>query len=670
MKWAINRLGLQNVWVAKESPLEITNVETGQKILFRGLDDAFKITSITVEVGYLCWAWLEEAYEILNETDFDTVNESVRGDIPAPLFKQFTITFNPWNERHWLKHRFFDDITGYDADGKPIYQERKKNISDDGEILAMTTNYTCNEFLDEADRKLFETMKKNNPRRYAVAGEGKWGITDGLIYENWHEQSFLLMTKAEYKALEIKPEERVVFFDDIDSGFGLDYGYTNDPSAAFSENEILTLINEDKQSTLKRGAEEGHNYYEGQHDILKYLLFYYNTDGQLVEDKTRSNIKISHQFFTELVDQCVQYLLSGTEPLVASKTPELQAFLDEYFDEDFISELSDTLTDCCSGGFGYMYAYKSVKERLAFAFADAMGVVEVRAKDTDTNTDNVIYWYIDRIAKTNKKIKRRVQCKADIDCAYKARELGCDTVKQWNSTLDGKTRPSHQRVDKEWRELDEPFSNGLMYPGDPSGRAAEVVNCRCSVDDVPRWYVEKGGGQYRRNNITGEIIKCRDYTEFKEKYLQIIQNGVNITAGGISGALNPYSEAASKHAAKYYEEIRKRTSDIDAITKHTEFSKEQITEVKQYLFIEEQVLDDGKRRFDPSYDIAQTWQRLTEGNYEPHDILLIKHELFEKQLISNGKSQSDAHILATKKYNYTKGVAEYNAKIKKYSNRK
>lgn len=113
----------------------------------------------------------------------------------------------------------------------------------------------------------------------------------------------------------------------------------------------------------------------------------------------------------------------------------------------------------------------------------------------------------------------RVQCKADIDCAYKARELGCDTVKQWNSTLDGKTRSSHQKLDKEWRELDEPFSNGLMYPGDPNGKAAEVVNCRCSVDDVPRWYVEKGGGQYRRNNITGEIIKCRDYAEFKEKYL-------------------------------------------------------------------------------------------------------------------------------------------------------
>lgn len=173
-----------------------------------------------------------------------------------------------------------------------------------------------------------------------------------------------------------------------------------------NESEILALINEDKQSTLKRGAEEGHNYYEGRHDILKYRLFYYNAEGQLVEDKTRSNIRISHQFFTELVDQCVQYLLSGTQPLVASGIPELQGFLDEYFDEEFISELSDTLTDCCSGGFGYMYAYKSAEERIAFAFADAIGVVEVRAKDTDTDTDNVIYWYIDRIAKTNKKIKR------------------------------------------------------------------------------------------------------------------------------------------------------------------------------------------------------------------------------------------------------------------------
>ena len=201
LKWAINRLGLQDTWTAKESPLEIVNRRTGQTIYFRGLDDPYKITSITVEHGYLCWCWIEEAYEIMNESDFDTINESIRGEMPAPLFKQFTLTFNPWNERHWIKKRFFD------AEPSP-------------DILAITTNYLCNEWLDEADRRLFETMKVNNPRRYSVAGEGNWGILGGLIFENWVEQAF-----------DLKTVQREI--PDLKSGFGLDYGYTNDPSAAF-----------------------------------------------------------------------------------------------------------------------------------------------------------------------------------------------------------------------------------------------------------------------------------------------------------------------------------------------------------------------------------------------------------------------------------------------------
>lgn len=212
LKWAINRLGLQNTWIAKESPLEIVNVETGQKIYFRGLDDPLKVTSITVDVGVLCWLWIEEAYEIMSEADFDMIDESIRGEVPAGLFKQVTMTFNPWNERHWIKKRFFDNP--------------------DSETLALTTNYLCNEWLDAADKKLFETMKKNNPRRYAVAGLGNWGIVEGLVYENWHEQNFVLMTKKEYEKLDKKPAD-VVFSDELKNGFGLDFGYTNDPSAAF-----------------------------------------------------------------------------------------------------------------------------------------------------------------------------------------------------------------------------------------------------------------------------------------------------------------------------------------------------------------------------------------------------------------------------------------------------
>jgi phage terminase large subunit len=200
LKWAIKRLGVDQWWDVKESPLEITYRPTGQKIYFRGLDDPLKVTSITVDVGYLCWMWIEEAYEVMSEADFDTLDESIRGEVPDGLFKQITLTFNPWNEHHWIKKRFFD-------------------CEPDPDILAMTTNYMCNEWLDEADLKVFETMKKNNPRRFAVAGLGGWGIVDGLVYENWKEEEFSLR--------EIQNKY------DLKSGFGLDFGYTNDPSAAF-----------------------------------------------------------------------------------------------------------------------------------------------------------------------------------------------------------------------------------------------------------------------------------------------------------------------------------------------------------------------------------------------------------------------------------------------------
>lgn len=199
LKWAVKRLGAEHLWDFKMSPLEATYKPTGQKIYFRGLDDPLKVTSITVDVGCICWMWIEEAYEIMKEADFDTLDESIRGTVPAGLFKQITLTFNPWNERHWMKKRFFD-------------------VSDP-DILALTTNYMCNEWLDEADKKVFETMKINKPRRYAVAGLGGWGIVDGLVYENWKEETFDID--------KIRKEL------DCKSAFGLDFGYTNDPTALF-----------------------------------------------------------------------------------------------------------------------------------------------------------------------------------------------------------------------------------------------------------------------------------------------------------------------------------------------------------------------------------------------------------------------------------------------------
>lgn len=175
-----------------------------------------------------------------------------------------------------------------------------------------------------------------------------------------------------------------------------------------SVSEIKTFIDNDKTSTKKRLAKTGVQYYESFHDIRNYRLFYVDADGNIREDKTKSNIKISHPFFTELVDQEVQYMLSGKDGFVKSDLPELQEQLDSYFNdnEDFLAELYETLTGCIAKGFEYMYAYKDKDDRTAFQCADGIGVVEVRAKETDDGCEYVIFWYIDRFGKDNKRITR------------------------------------------------------------------------------------------------------------------------------------------------------------------------------------------------------------------------------------------------------------------------
>ena len=199
-KWAIHQMCLDDWFTCRLSPLEIEYNPTGQRILFRGCDDPLKLTSISVPKGVLCWAVFEEAYEITKESDFDMIDESIRGSVPPGYFKRIFILLNPWSEKTWIKKRFFD-------------------TPNDDNKLAITTTYKCNEWLTPEDLRIFEDMRARNPRRYAVAGEGNWGIVDGLVYENWKEERFDIDT--------IRSKPGVV------SAFGLDFGYTNDPSTLF-----------------------------------------------------------------------------------------------------------------------------------------------------------------------------------------------------------------------------------------------------------------------------------------------------------------------------------------------------------------------------------------------------------------------------------------------------
>ena len=202
LKWAANKLKVSHLFKFNESMPEITYMPTGQKILFRGLDDELKITSITVDVGILCWSWFEEAYQIENEDKFRTVVESIRGTYDDPeFFKQITVTFNPWSERHWLKRVFFDAET------------REKDT------FADTTTFRVNEWLDDVDRARYEDLYRTNPRRARIVCDGDWGVAEGLVFENFEVKEF-------------EPIEKIKQIQE--TAHGMDFGFTNDPTTQVS----------------------------------------------------------------------------------------------------------------------------------------------------------------------------------------------------------------------------------------------------------------------------------------------------------------------------------------------------------------------------------------------------------------------------------------------------
>lgn len=202
LKWATNQLGVTHLFKFNDSLPEITYKPTGQKILFRGLDDPLKITSITVENGILCWAWFEEAYQIETFDKFSTVVESIRGSIDdSEFFKQITVTFNPWSERHWLKPTFFDEDT-------------KLNNT-----FSYTTTYRVNEWLDEVDIARYEDLYRINPRRARIVCDGDWGVAEGLVFDNFEVKEFDWVKKLK--------DKQVV-------AHGSDFGFTQDPTTLVS----------------------------------------------------------------------------------------------------------------------------------------------------------------------------------------------------------------------------------------------------------------------------------------------------------------------------------------------------------------------------------------------------------------------------------------------------
>ncbi|AFU63009.1 terminase large subunit [Lactobacillus phage ATCC8014] len=199
LKKVASDLNVYNLFTWKSSPLEVVYKPTGQRIFFRGMDSPLKITSITPTTGQLCRAWYEECYELKSLDGFNTVEESLRGELDDPSgYYQSILTFNPWSERHFLKSEFFDEAT------------RRSGV------YATTTTYKDNDHLNESYIKSLKEMLVRNPNRARVAVLGDWGVAEGLVFDGLFEERII-----DKQAIQRLPHS-----------IGLDFGFKHDPTAA------------------------------------------------------------------------------------------------------------------------------------------------------------------------------------------------------------------------------------------------------------------------------------------------------------------------------------------------------------------------------------------------------------------------------------------------------
>ena len=220
-----------------------------------------------------------------------------------------------------------------------------------------------------------------------------------------------------------------------------------------------------------------------------------------------------------------------------------------------------------------------------------------------------------------------------------------------------------------------------VFPKDKVPLLPAHPHCMCFLKPVIRGMmdnetpidrIEEGGREYldsvdlhHRQMILG-IHGAKDVMDGKISWTQKargyggkkVDSRLSSTGGSgdiiiQSGALNPNSDRAFKHAATYYESVRHMTTDCARIAANTGFREQDIRVIKRHVFIEEHDLRSGRERFFPDYEMAQSWQRLIDGrDIQERDIVLLNHEFLEHTLMRLGKSASDAHEQAQKVYNY------------------
>ena len=201
--------------------------------------------------------------------------------------------------------------------------------------------------------------------------------------------------------------------------------------------EIKKLIDKDRISQSKAKAREGLKYYKGEHEILNYRLFYYDSNGILKEDKYRSNIKIPHQFHTELVDQKVQYLLSNPVKVLV-EDENLQEYLKEYINEDFQELLQNAIEGASNKGYEYVYAYVDEDNKINFQIADSLSVVPIYDEKNHYKLKSIVRYYDTKIQDQDEEVTiTKAEVWTDKDVTYYIQDKNSKELK-----LDGDINPN------------------------------------------------------------------------------------------------------------------------------------------------------------------------------------------------------------------------------------
>lgn len=296
-----------------------------------------------------------------------------------------------------------------------------------------------------------------------------------------------------------------------------------------------------------------------------------------------------------------------------------------------------------------------------------------------------------RVARTS---VTAAECAGRVDSYARAKSMGIDLKQEWLATMDTRTRRSHRKLDGEKVDVGGTFSNGCRYPGDPQAPYGEICNCRCTLiaavdgvdySDGKRWsrlpegmtyddwkagkdldqaeWTKGGKGRAGKKSEAGAASGKGEATRKKKT------SGTSSTrqSGALSGALNdandPWGKRRQVHADRYYEEVRARDPEreIAAVASSSGKSREKVRAAYEHVFIREHDLEGGRRRFDPDYDMAQSWQRLREGRtvFE-HDLTLIEHEAREAMYMDKGMTYAEAHAkTCAEGYNYVKDLDKW-----------